>query len=750
MRPFTRLAASLTVTALLAGCSDPEKSKREHFDNAEKFMAAGKTQEAIVEYRNALRDDDKFGEARFKLAQAYRTAGNQNQAYREFIRAADLLPQNNEAQISAARYLVAAGSFEDAKTRIQPVIDRDPTNAEAQLVLGSALVGLKDLDGATREIEEAIKLQPGVAAYSSLAFVKLQQGDKAQARAALEKAVEVDQRSVPARLSLAYFYWSNDDIVAAEEAYKRALAIDSKNSLANRSIAAFYAGTKRPQMAEPYMKTVADSGEPTAVLQLADYYLSMRRLSEASAVLTPLTKDAATAGDAEVRLAGISYANNDKAGAHALIDKVRARETNNTQAQIVKAQWLLLEGKAREALEPAQAAVKSNPQSAPAHFTLGLAQGEMRLRKEAMAEFGEVLRLNPRASRAQLYLSRLNLIEGSADTAVSFAESALNVAPNDPDARLSLVQGLLARRDTSRAEQEIASLLKQFPQVGIVHAVNGQLKAQKKDFAGARAEFAKALELSPKSREALSGLTALDMLENKSADARARIEKALAADPSNVEMLMMAGQIYGTLRDFPKAEAVLRKAIQNDSSASRAYALLATTLLASGKIDAARAEFDQIGQRDPKNVAARTMAAMIVHSQGKKDDAKKRYEEIVNATPTAAVAANNLAWLYQEENTKLDEALRLAQAAASRLPENAEVQDTIGMIYYKKELPALAVSAFERSIEKSPGNASYHYHLAMALAKAGEPGRARQAAQQAVKLKPDYTEAQQLLAQTKG
>ena len=62
------------------------------------------------------------------------------------------------------------------------------------------------------------------------------------------------------------------------------------------------------------------------------------------------------------------------------------------------------------------------------------------------------------------------------------------------------------------------------------------------------------------------------------------------------------------------------------------------------------------------------MAAMIVHSQNKTADAKKRYETIINADPTAAVAANNLAWIYAEEGQKLDEALRLAQGAASKLP----------------------------------------------------------------------------------
>jgi tetratricopeptide (TPR) repeat protein len=135
-----------------------------------------------------------------------------------------------------------------------------------------------------------------------------------------------------------------------------------------------------------------------------------------------------------------------------------------------------------------------------------------------------------------------------------------------------------------------------------------------------------------------------------------------------------------------------------------------------------------------------------VHSQNKTADAKKRYEAILNSNPTAAVAANNLAWIYAEEGTQLDEALRLAQSAATSMPDNAEVSDTIGWIYYKKELPALAITAFERSVERAPDNASYHYHLALALSKSGDSARARTVVQQALKLKPDYPDAQKLLS----
>jgi cellulose synthase operon protein C len=334
---------------------------------------------------------------------------------------------------------------------------------------------------------------------------------------------------------------------------------------------------------------------------------------------------------------------------------------------------------------------------------------------------------------------------------VSFAENALSNAPRDPEARLSLVRGLLVRRDVARAEQELAPLLKEYPKVGTIHAVDGAVKRAKKDLAGSRAAYNLAFEISPKSMEVLSGLVALDLIEKKGADARARVERRLGEEPNNVDLLILAGRVYLSQRDLPRAESSLRKAIQVDSAASNAYPMLATVLLASGKLDAARAEYDQMSQRDPKNVAAATMGAMIVYSQGKRDDAKKRYEAIVSTSAaTSSVAANNLAWMYQENNEKLDEALRLAQGAAARLPNSGEVQHTIGWIYQKKQLEPLAVSAFQRAVEEDPENPTYHHDLASVLRRTGDLRRAREEAALALKLKPDYADAQKLLAELKN
>src|SRR6185503_19936767 len=129
-------------------------------------------------------------------------------------------------------------------------------------------------------------------------------------------------------------------------------------------LAVFFAAVKRPGEAEPYLKAAAEGGGPSAVLQLADYYVGLRRLDDAAAVLAPLTKIQAQAGAAQVRLAQIAYAKNDKAQAHTLIDSVITREPNNLQALLIKSRWLANEGKMQDAMARAQTAVKASPNSA--------------------------------------------------------------------------------------------------------------------------------------------------------------------------------------------------------------------------------------------------------------------------------------------------------------------------------------------------------------------------------------------------
>jgi Flp pilus assembly protein TadD len=97
--------------------------------------------------------------------------------------------------------------------------------------------------------------------------------------------------------------------------------------------------------------------------------------------------------------------------------------------------------------------------------------------------------------------------------------------------------------------------------------------------------------------------------------------------------------------------------------------------------------------------------------------------------------------MYVENGGNLDVALQLAQTAKRKLPDSAEVNDTLGFIYYKKNLLALAIAPLQLSVQKDPNNPTFHYHLGMVYAKAGNASEARQALTRALALKPDFADA---------
>ncbi len=85
-----------------------------------------------------------------------------------------------------------------------------------------------------------------------------------------------------------------------------------------------------------------------------------------------------------------------------------------------------------------------------------------------------------------------------------------------------------------------------------------------------------------------------------------------------------------------------------------------------------------------------------------------------------------------------------------QLPDSPEVADTLGWIYVKKDLTTLAIPQLELATEKQPNNAVMHYHLGVALTKAGDLAKGRRALQRALSLRLDgdaAEEAQKLIAQ---
>jgi len=715
-----------------------------HGERGDSYIASGKYAEAILEYRNSISFDASNGAVHAKLAEAYLKTGKPNDAAGEYIRAADLTPDDDSLQIKAGTFLLLANRADDAKLRAEKVLTRAPRNVDAQLLLANAQAGLRDIDGALAQIEEALRIDPNRAGiYSSLGALELSRGKREAAERAFQRAVEIQGDVVEPHVALANFYWLTDRRDLAEASLSRALSIDPRNPLVNRLLANFYIATNRREQAETPLRVVFEtSGTPASAFALAEHYIAMGKDAPATEILANLTKGGHVSVPAEVRLAGIEHRHGQKAEAYQRLDRVLSDDSGNLQPLLMKSSLLLSDGQFDLALQSATMATERHPNSPPAFFVLGRVQAARRESDLAIAAFQEVLRLNPRATEAKVALSQLNLSQGRIQASLGFAAEALANEPRNANAQLLYVRGLLAQGELDRAESELKKLIARYPTVAAVQVEYAKLLGRRGDIQKATAAFERAIQLDGKSLEAFSGLVALDLSVRNFKQARNRVDTRLASNAASAPLLTFAGRTYAAGGDLAGAEALFRKALERDNTYLSAYGALGTLFASQGRLREARAEFEALAERMPKPVVPLTMIGLLLQAEGDHAGARTKFERVMQIDPQAAVAANNLAWIYADRGGNLDVALQLAQTAQKQLPDVAEINDTLGFIYYKKNLASLAISTLRVSAASEPGNPTYQYHLGLAYAGAGDSERAQQHLKRALSLNASFAGSQ--------
>jgi Tfp pilus assembly protein PilF len=200
----------------------------------------------------------------------------------------------------------------------------------------------------------------------------------------------------------------------------------------------------------------------------------------------------------------------------------------------------------------------------------------------------------------------------------------------------------------------------------------------------------------------------------------------------------MLAKVEFSANNFAKAESTLRRALEADPSNPEPYGLLAQLYMQQGKLDAAKTEFAEIARLQSRSVASRTLLGVLCYATKDYGGAQSWWEAALRIDPNSAAAANNLAWLYADGNTNLDAALELAQVAKAKMPNQPEINDTLGWVYYKKHMGRTAAPYLLLSIEKDRKNPVYQYHLGMVYAQTGEDGKARRFLEQALSLNPNF------------
>src|SRR6516164_3549336 len=96
MRSIRFVALILAVLLGLVSCSrDPAVVKKRYFESGNKYFERGRYREASIQYRNALKQDPKYGPAHYKMGLTGLKTQDVAGAVNSFRRAKDTLPPDS-------------------------------------------------------------------------------------------------------------------------------------------------------------------------------------------------------------------------------------------------------------------------------------------------------------------------------------------------------------------------------------------------------------------------------------------------------------------------------------------------------------------------------------------------------------------------------------------------------------------------------------------------------------------------------
>jgi tetratricopeptide (TPR) repeat protein len=147
-------------------------------------------------------------------------------------------------------------------------------------------------------------------------------------------------------------------------------------------------------------------------------------------------------------------------------------------------------------------------------------------------------------------------------------------------------------------------------------------------------------------------------------------------------------------------------------------------------------EFETIVAKSPQQLSALTILGMLHEQRKDYPRATAKYEEALRVNPRFAPAANNLAWILIENGGDKERALSYAETAWQALPRDPNIADTLGWVYYHKQMYAKSVSLLKESVDQLPEHPLILYHYGMAQYANNNPDEAKQSLAKFLKLSP--------------
>jgi len=220
------------------------------------YSEAGRTQDAVDEFRKALEIDPDSIPGHTNLGEAYEALGqlqDSEAAYRELVARwpTYLLPYSH-----VASFYVRQGRYQDAEPAFRKVIELAPENANGYQNLGALYLLLGRREDAAAMLKKSLAIKPSASGYTNLGTLYFFQGRYSDAVPLMEKAAEMAPNNYVCWGNLGDAYrWAPEYRDKAADAYRKAIklaeqSMSAKDAVVLSTLASYYAKLPDPAKAQ--------------------------------------------------------------------------------------------------------------------------------------------------------------------------------------------------------------------------------------------------------------------------------------------------------------------------------------------------------------------------------------------------------------------------------------------------------------------------------------------------------------------
>ena len=646
--------------------------------------------------------------------------------------------------LAEGKQLREAGDNRSATIQLRNALQKEPGLAEARYLLGTIYSEADYPVAAEKELRLALEAGfDSVKVLPSIAWSLLMQGQYQK----LLDEIELDWNSAAIITLRGYAELALGRPPDAASSFEAALKLDPRydRAILGQAQLALAEGKKDDAHKIVNQVLAATPRNVEAWLLSADLHSLQGNDDQASAAYTQVLQVQPDNVSAYMRRSWLLANAGKFEAAQEDVNAVRRVTPGNPLATYAQAVLFFHWGKPGPALEAVQQVLRIAPDHLPSVMLAALLYFQMDAPQLAQGQIKQFLDRNPNNVYARKLLVAILLKQNESDRAVQALDPALKLAPRDAQLLALAGEAYMQTRQFDKATEYLQQASALLPDNADVRTRLGVSRLALGETARATAELESAVNLDRALSRADTLLVMTYLRQKKFDRALETSLKLQKKHPDNPVIANLLGGAYLGKNDLANARKSFGRALSLQPDYLPAAMLLSRLDLRANDADGARNRFKAILATNPRNIGAIIGLASIDRATGN----VKGYAALLESARTEdskALAPRLLLVRHYLLTGNPTRALDIATEASTIEPKHPDVLNALGEAHSANGNKVNAAGTYAELANVIPLSPLAQYRLALAHIAREDYRAAADPLKRALRLKPDYLDAEVALA----